>query len=75
VWPETLKRLWAHYRLTHNKPATARVAALLATIYPYEAKLQYKAGELALEAGLPEVAVPLMRRALRNTPGEQLNSP
>jgi hypothetical protein len=51
------------------------VAALLATIYPYETKLQYRAGELALEAGRPEVAVPLMRRALLNTPGERVNSP
>jgi lysophospholipase L1-like esterase len=75
VWPEALKRLWAHYRLTRNKPAAARVAALLATIYPYETKLQHRAGELALEAGRPEVAMPLMRRALLNTPGERVNSP
>ncbi|MGB5178859.1 MAG: tetratricopeptide repeat protein [Gammaproteobacteria bacterium] len=70
TWPEAMKRLWAHYRLTRNKPAAARVAALLATIYPYETTLQYKAGELALEAGRPEEAVPLLRRALQNAPGE-----
>jgi lysophospholipase L1-like esterase len=75
VWPEALKRLWAHYRLTGNTPATARVAALLAAIYPYETNLQYRAGELALEAGRPEEAVPLMRRALLNTPDERVNSP
>jgi hypothetical protein len=61
--------------LTCNKPAAARVAALLATIYPYETKLQNRAGELTLEAGRPEVAAPLVRRALLNTPGERVSSP
>lgn len=75
VWPEALKRLWAHYRSTRNIPAAARAAALLATVYPYETNLQYRAGELALEAGRPEEAVPLMRRALLNTPDERVNSP
>ena len=70
AWPEAMKRLWAHYRLTRNKPAAARVAALLATIYPYETNLQYRAGEMALEVGRPEEAVPLLRRALRDAPGE-----
>ena len=70
VWPEAMKRLLAHYRLTHDKPAAARVAALLATVYPYETNLQYRAGELALEAGRPEEAVPLLRRALQGAPGE-----
>jgi len=70
VWPQAMKRLWAHYGLMRNKPAAARVAALLAVIYPYETTLQYRAGELALEAGRPEEAMPLLRRALQGASGE-----
>ena len=53
-----------------NKHAAARVAAMQAVIYPYETTLQYRAGELALEAGRPEEAVPLLRRALQGATGE-----
>ena len=70
VWPQAMKRLWAHYRLQRNQSAAARVAALLAAIYPYETTLQYRAGEMALEAGRPEEAVPLLRRALQGATGE-----
>jgi len=63
TWSSATQQLQSYYLQRQDTLAAARVAVLLADAYPYDTERQYRAAQLAQDAGLAEDSARLLRRA------------
>ena len=73
TWSSATERLQSYYLQRQDKLAAARVAVLLADAYPYDTERLFQTSQLALDAGLAQDAVHLLRRALQQAPDRHAN--
>ena len=73
TWSSATERLQSYYLQRQDKLAAARVAVLLADAYPYDTERLFQTSQLALDAGLAQDAVRLLRRALQQAPDRHTN--
>ena len=63
TWSSATQQLQTYYLQRQDTLAAARVAVLLADAYPYDTESQYRAAQLAQDAGLTQDRARLLRRA------------
>jgi lysophospholipase L1-like esterase len=62
TWSSATQQLQTYYLQRQDTLAAARVAVLLADAYPYDTERQYRAAQLAQDAGLAKDRARLLRR-------------
>jgi len=62
TWSSATQQLQSYYLQQQDTLAAARVAVLLADTYPYDTERQYRAAQLAQDAGLAQDRARLLRR-------------
>jgi hypothetical protein len=62
TWSSATEQLQSYYLQRQDTLAAARVAVLLADAYPYDTERQYRAAQLAQDAGLAQDTARLLRR-------------
>ena len=62
TWSSATQQLQTYYLQRQDTLAAARVAVLLADAYPYDTERQYRAAQLAQDAGLAQDRARLLRR-------------